>query len=758
MGQPPPTKRKRTLALGRADTAFYRSIRSVLHHFGDVEYRSEKGFRPASTIAAYVERYGFTHVLMPNPYGNLQRLACFRELRGAGIAVVASDRGALPNSWFFDHGFNHDSPSYQRQAWDKPLTPTEAQSVHSYLQDLRSSTQTLEAQGPRKADLRRELRLSEGPLLFVPLQRPHDTAVRYFAGVAGSMAGFVRFVERTLSELERRGATDWQVLVKKHPLEDERLPIQHHRIRYVPDATHVHDLIEVADAVMVLNSGVGLLSLCFGKPTLNVGDAFYSHRDLSYQVDDARQAADQLANLKAPDSEAVHRLVHHLRERVYSFAEMTTETKETRSGGNLRVTRRLDFESLRILGEECTLGHGDRVLVVSPVIPSSVYRGSELRIAEMIRALLNAGRQVSLVVLNTSIRDASSREITADIRAELPALQTVEVMSHPKFDRSPAGLLRHAKAWTTNELLAGRHRIANRETCPPAFRQLVAELCQDLQPKFLLVNYAKLAPALPADFPGVSILDTHDYQTALLREDQTKNRKRVLVNPALYRLSEHRALQRFNRIVAINPDEQTTFQRIAPGKQVFFVPAFCRSAYPEPGARELLYDAVFVGSVSTHNVRGLMWFVNEVLPQIRRERPTFSLAIVGKVGNAKSVRTSSIPGATRLGVVPNLAEVYHASRCVIAPILSGAGMKIKVVEALAHSRAVVATRRALDGIRATNDVHLKEANRPEEFAAAVLDICKNDGTRKRLETGACKLHARDHSPASIDETLRTLTS
>ena len=744
------TMRGRTLALGDPGSAFYASFRYILNRFGEVEFRHEREFGESDDLLRLVKAGRFDRVLMPNPYGNPQRLGLYRALREEGVPVVASDRGALPDSWFFDAGFNYDSPSYQPEAWDHPLSDAQEQAVTDYIERLRSSNHALESQGPRSAALRQRLGLAaDTRILFVPLQRPHDTVVRYFSGAVDSLEELVGFVDRVAERLEELQPGRWKVLLKKHPLERERIRPGSDRVRYVPDETHVHDLLEAADAVLLLNSGVGLLSLCFGRPTFHVGDAFYGHPGLARAATDPHHTADAIVAGGAPDPAKVARFVHHLTTKVYSFADFETELKDVRGGDRQRITRHMEFRELRVLGEEFPVG-GDRVLVVSPVIPSGIYRGSQSRVDMMIRALAASGRRISLAVLNTSFGGRTSRDIIRELRDTYPYLEYIEVRRHPKFDKTMVGRARWFGLKAADGAALAPHRIAGLETCPLSFRRCVAQMCDTFKPHFLLVNYAKLGPVVPDDFPGVSVIDTHDYQTQFLTEDQESNGIRRHVNRRLYRLSEHRELRRFDRLIAINPDEKETFRGIVATDQVHFVPAFAEASGTDPElfwARD--HDALFVASMSNFNVKGLRWFAEQVLPLIRGERPEFVLQVVGNIARAKELRDVRWKGVRFHGIVPDLEPLYDQSHCVVAPILGGAGMKIKVVEALAHGKAIVATPKALDGIGAVDGEHLRVARDPRAFADAVLEVLRDADHRRRLEKGARALHARDHSPAAV---------
>ena len=746
------THRPRTLALGAPESAFYRSLRHVLFAFGDLVFVNERDLDDPASLPDRVRREGFDQVLMPNPYGNPARLTAYRALRDAAVRVIASDRGALPDSWFFDAGFNFDSPSYAPGAWDRPLSDAQSAEVRGYMRRLRGGSAALEAQGPREARdaLAERLGVRGKRVLFLPLQRPHDTVVRYFSGAVESLEELVGFA----SELERRLRADtgeeWAVILKKHPLETDYLIPDNPRLKYVTDDVHIHDLLELADATLVLNSGVGLLSLIFGTPTLHVGDAFYGQPGLAVHVGDVDAALAALETGSSPDPEKVERFVHHLLEHVYSFAELKTELVTQKDGSRVRITRDMKFRQLRILGEELPVPDA-HVLVVTPVIPWPIYRGSQSRIDTMIDGLMADRKMVSLCVLNMSF-DKASKSIVRELRERYPGVDRIEVRKHPRFDKWPKRAIREALRGA-DFLTGGVHRIANFETCPPSFRRAVAKMCAELDPDYVLVNYAKMTPALPAGLRGVKVLDTHDYQTEFLREDQTMNRVRRHIDARRFEKSEHAALRRYDRIIAINPLEARTFETLCPDASVHCVPAFS----PPAPSRDIFlshrHDALFVGSGSNFNVNGVVWFLDEVLPLVRAEEPGFRTAIVGNIARSKELDVSRQDGVDLPGIVPDLRPYYEQAKLVIAPILGGAGMKIKVVEAMGHAKPIVCTPKAAEGIDLVHGESAWIASTPEAFAKGILELTRDEALRRRVAQGGFSLHERAHSPRAIAEAL-----
>lgn len=741
--------RTRTLALGAPQSAFYRSLRRILFAFGDVEFVHERMIEP-SELLEMVRRRELDQVLMPNPYGNPRRLACYRELRAAGIRVIASDRGALPDTWFFDHGFNADSPSYSREAWDRPLAEGERDHVRRYMEELRSGEAALEAQGPRRdgGALRRRLGIDEhSKVLFVPLQRPTDTVVRYFSGAVEDLDEMLEVVARA-ELLLARGGDDWRVVFKRHPLEPATAPPA--GACCAPDDAHVHDLLEMSDAVLVLNSGVGLLSLIFGRPTLHMGQAIYGHSGLATHVRDEHEIAEALGRLDPPSTETVERFVHHLVTRVYSFATMQSELRRNVDGSLTRITRDLTFRDLRVLGREVPLPEA-RVLVVTPILPWPVSRGSQLRMDTMIRSLIEQGKLVSLCVLNTESR-RSTGEIACGLRDRYPEVDRVEVRNHPKLARG-VGRALHLALLATDAVTGGLHRISNLSTCPPTMRRAVAEVCDTVRPDYVLVSYAKLTPALPRGTDAVTIVDTHDIQVRHVREHQAFSRLWRLVDADRFARSETEALARYDRIIAINPNEAEELRRTCPRADVYCVPAFT-DARPDAGTERHRYDCLFVGSGSSFNVDGLLWFAERVLPRIRAERPGFRLTVVGTVCRSWRARRLRHPGIELFGTCEDLAPMYEQTRVVIAPVLAGAGMKIKVVEALGFAKAIVCTTKAADGIALRHFESACIADDPAAFAEAVLRLSDDDQLRRRIERAALALHAEQHSPEAAARALR----
>ncbi len=94
------------------------------------------------------------------------------------------------------------------------------------------------------------------------------------------------------------------------------------------------------------------------------------------------------------------------------------------------------------------------------------------------------------------------------------------------------------------------------------------------------------------------------------------------------------------------------------------------------------------------NAEGLTWFADQVWPSLSKMFPTAQLHAIGRFGADLAAR---LPSVCFHGFVDDLASEYDRAAVVVAPVRSGGGTQIKVIEALAHGRPLVSSTFAHSG-------------------------------------------------------------
>ena len=182
-------------------------------------------------------------------------------------------------------------------------------------------------------------------------------------------------------------------------------------------------------------------------------------------------------------------------------------------------------------------------------------------------------------------------------------------------------------------------------------------------------------------------------------------------------------------ISVLNDQDVADLQRTYPSAAVVKVPNVIERPLlaPTDGERSRL---LFVGNLSfSPNVQGLQVFINEAWPTVRERLPNATLKVVGMYPN-DDVRLACRREGVRLPpTVPTLEPYSADSDVVICPILFGGGTRIKVLEAMAYGRPVVATPLGAEGLNIVSSQEAILADTMKEFAQGVIRLAGDPAAR-----------------------------
>jgi glycosyltransferase involved in cell wall biosynthesis len=175
---------------------------------------------------------------------------------------------------------------------------------------------------------------------------------------------------------------------------------------------------------------------------------------------------------------------------------------------------------------------------------------------------------------------------------------------------------------------------------------------------------------------------------------------------------------------------------------------------PNPEVQRDAETLVFSGKMSYHaNVSMVKHLVAEIMPRVWRERPEVRLVIVGKDPTPEVRALGADSRITVTGTVADIRPYLWKATAAVVPLVYGAGIQNKILEAMACGTPVVTTSRTLSALEVTPGRELLVANGAEAFAREVLDLLGNNGRREAVgEAGAAYVRSR-HSWRSIAERL-----
>ncbi len=372
---------------------------------------------------------------------------------------------------------------------------------------------------------------------------------------------------------------------------------------------------------------------------------------------------------------------------------------------------------------------GLSVLILDRTPPRNPRQGNEL-IAMRVMPWLRSHRRVLVAPF------VAAGQERADVEAELHDLFD-EVHLVPRHGRVTGlvGGLEPALARTVGTLPGGRgRRVGPLDLDFPArFERAILAVLEHEAPDVIHVRQLPMAaywPVLRGRPRLLELVDSEELGSRRTRNASTRNALRWSVAREL----ERRAVGHFPIVTTVAEADAAAIRRIAPSARVEVVPngvdstAFdpdavraampvdCASQ-PEPGL------VAFVGAMSfPPNVAAATWFATEVLPRLRALRPGVRFAIVGRDPTAAVSALAADPSIEVTGSVDDVRPWLLRASVVVVPMVSGSGIKNKLLEALAMARPVVATPLASEGMALVAGRDLLLARDPEAFAASVTEL------------------------------------
>lgn len=278
----------------------------------------------------------------------------------------------------------------------------------------------------------------------------------------------------------------------------------------------------------------------------------------------------------------------------------------------------------------------------------------------------------------------------------------------------------------------------------PEFARRAHDVARSWRPDVVHLEYhvmGQYAAALDAH-AGARILTEYEAGVLAAREHMWGGRDPRSLSAWL----ERRAWVRFERRVIADVDAVVVFAerdrlalepiagttpivRIGIGVQLPPMPADPVGSAEKP-------ELLFVGSFAhPPNVDAALRLAEQIFPRVRAHVLSATLRIVGPAPPPR-LRAAAGHGVHVTGRVPDVTPWLDAAALVVVPLRVGGGMRVKVLEALAHGKAVIASARAVDGLALHDRVHVALAESDDDFVERIVGLLGAPDERRALATNA----------------------
>ena len=272
----------------------------------------------------------------------------------------------------------------------------------------------------------------------------------------------------------------------------------------------------------------------------------------------------------------------------------------------------------------------------------------------------------------------------------------------------------------------------------PSFEQRLREVVREERPDVVLLESLFMVPYVPALREATearlvlrSVNVEHEIWQGLARSETGCTRRLVLGGLARrLRAFELATLNDVDAIVTVTPEDAATYGNLGAKIPVHVAPVGIdtddysdRSGHGDP------LTLVFLGSLDWRpNIEAVRWFLESTWPIVKQSVPGARFLLGGSNPPAALEGLPQPEGVRVLGRVPDAREFLASGTAMVVPLLSGGGMRVKILEAMALGIPVISTKLGAAGIGARDGSEILLADDPGALAAACVNLLL-DATR-----------------------------
>ena len=261
---------------------------------------------------------------------------------------------------------------------------------------------------------------------------------------------------------------------------------------------------------------------------------------------------------------------------------------------------------------------------------------------------------------------------------------------------------------------------------------------------------------------GKHILYYHDiesvYRGELAKSEQNPILSHLQARESkLFARMERRLPELFDSHVFVSCDECEAFRSShGLGETAKYAPYAVDFISADIVAQAVPGRILYVGDMSLDsNYLSVEWFIREVLPKVNVGNADVELRLVGRISDEHKAHFEGMDGRVNvLGYVDDLDAEYNSAACMISPILYGAGVKVKLIDALARGQIVIANTKACEGTQLLAGENLLVADDPDVMARMCSSVLVDRDTYLQVARNGLEFVRKYHSKEAQAELFK----
>ncbi|MBD1393745.1 glycosyltransferase family 4 protein [Mucilaginibacter glaciei] len=389
-----------------------------------------------------------------------------------------------------------------------------------------------------------------------------------------------------------------------------------------------------------------------------------------------------------------------------------------------------------------------RILILTHRVPFPQNGGYPIVVGNTVKGLVSLGHDVSLISINVKKRSGKVTErdelldkisyTEYDINTRLTVLEAISNL----FTRNPYNIDKYYNA---------------------GFEALLIKNIQTQDYDIIQFEGLFLVPYLSAirrASKAKLVFRAHNIEHQVwqkLAKQKSDPIKRWYLNLIARRIQayEYGLRDKFDGVVVFTVQDRNTIVERGSQTPITVLPiGLDLSKYQPDDTKTEFPSLFFLGSLDwLPNKEGIEWFIDNFHKDLIDGRLKVKFYVAGH-NIPESYDDYEVPGKVFIqGEVDDALEFVNSKSIMIVPLLSGGGMRVKIVEGMAMQKCIISTSLGAEGINYSNGTNILIANNTDEFFSAITKCISDESFSREIGRNARKLVVQQHDIDSISKSL-----
>jgi glycosyltransferase involved in cell wall biosynthesis len=214
-------------------------------------------------------------------------------------------------------------------------------------------------------------------------------------------------------------------------------------------------------------------------------------------------------------------------------------------------------------------------------------------------------------------------------------------------------------------------------------------------------------------------------------------------------------LNKNDNIITFTDRDAQFFNSIGNRTPYHVAPAGIDTSHLIPDRTDIKFPSLFfIGALDwAPNQEGLIWFIRNVWVKLKDKYPEIKLEVAGRNAPDWLIKMLNDPSIEFHGEIQDAYAFMNSRAVMIVPLLSGSGMRIKIVEGMALGKAIVTTSVGTEGIETTHNQNILISDTAEQYLKQVEKLITDKALCESIGVNANKFIKSNFDISQISKSL-----